>query len=204
MLQCVSGETAPLLDFLAGRSKYGLDKGKVTLQNQKNCSKCRAFPFHSSGFSGGCSFRAEFAMAVEGRVSLSELTAHVKQRTQLSLLVDRYYQPQELYKLKITFFFIRAFLEQIREHFIHLSLRVTDKQWQKFRLLHCVPEDFPPTGSDWQVPEALVNTLNGPPSNTIQTDFLWLSMLHFLTTVTEFSFSSKILNKVFALLQIFF
>lgn len=78
MLQCLSGETTPLLDFLAGRSRYGLHKGKVTLLRISkivlNAELSFSISQHSLGFSGGCLFRAEFAMAVEGRISLSELS----------------------------------------------------------------------------------------------------------------------------------
>lgn len=60
-------------------------------------------------------------MTVEGRISLSELGK--TKRTHLSLLVDKCINHKNgtADKLKKTFSVITSLLEQITEHFIHLS-----------------------------------------------------------------------------------
>lgn len=142
----------------------------------------------------------------EGSVSQSCLTAYAKQNSAVPP-GGQVCQPQELNSWQTQkYLFLRQSFARVDQGTFYSPFLLESQinSGKKFSLLHCVPEDFPPTRSDWQVPEALVNALNGPPSNTIQTDFLWLNMLYFLTTGIEFSFSSKILNKAFALLQIFF
>lgn len=145
-------------------------------------------------------------MAVEGRISLSQLSNSLceTKRTPLSLLVDRCISHKNCTADKHKPFSSLELCQSRLENILFtFPLRVTDKQCQKFSRLHCLLEDFPPIFSDWWVPEVLVNTLSGPTCNTVQTDFLWLSMLYFLTTGAEFSFSSKILNKAFAYFKYF-